>query len=131
MQGARCGTRSQDPEIMPWAEGRCSTTEPPGAPHVTILYKTTTHLYMLLNVIWRMDRRLGPVRSGLVRSGLGRGLVGTSMCGPSHAVRMLHLVHKPLPGFGWTSQCPGGSEAPETVSTRWLICRMPLTFESS
>ena len=30
--GARCGTRSQDPEITPWAEGRCSTAEPPRHP---------------------------------------------------------------------------------------------------
>ena len=30
--GARCGTWSQDSRIMPWAEGRCSTTEPPRHP---------------------------------------------------------------------------------------------------
>ena len=29
MQGARRGTRSQDPGVTPWAEGRCSTAEPP------------------------------------------------------------------------------------------------------
>ena len=32
MQGARCGTRSPDPRITPWAKGRCSTTEPPRVP---------------------------------------------------------------------------------------------------
>ena len=32
MQGARCGTRSQDSKIMPWAEGRCLTAEPPRHP---------------------------------------------------------------------------------------------------
>ena len=30
--GARCGTRSQDPGIMPRAKGRCSITEPPRCP---------------------------------------------------------------------------------------------------
>ena len=29
MQGARCGTRSRDSRIIPWAEGRRQTTEPP------------------------------------------------------------------------------------------------------
>ena len=32
LQGARCGTRSQGSRIMPWAEGRHSTTEPPRDP---------------------------------------------------------------------------------------------------
>ena len=32
MQGAQCGTRSWDSRIMPWAEGRCSSTEPPDIP---------------------------------------------------------------------------------------------------
>ena len=31
-QGARYGTQSQDPGIMPWAKGRCSTAEPPRCP---------------------------------------------------------------------------------------------------
>ena len=30
--GAWCRTRSQDPGTMPWAKGRCSTTEPPRCP---------------------------------------------------------------------------------------------------
>ena len=32
LQGARCETGSQDPRITPWAEGRCSTAEPPRRP---------------------------------------------------------------------------------------------------
>ena len=32
MQGARCGTQSHDLRIMPWAEGRHSTAEPPRCP---------------------------------------------------------------------------------------------------
>ena len=31
-QGARCGTRSCDYRITPWAEGRLSTAEPPRDP---------------------------------------------------------------------------------------------------
>ena len=32
MQGAQCGTRSQDSGIRPRAKGRCSTTEQPRNP---------------------------------------------------------------------------------------------------
>ena len=32
MPGAQHGTRSQDSRITPWAEGRCSTAEPPRRP---------------------------------------------------------------------------------------------------
>ena len=32
LRGPRCGTRSQDPGITPWTEGRCSTAEPPERP---------------------------------------------------------------------------------------------------
>ena len=32
MQEAWCGSRSQDSRIMPWAEGRHSTAEPPRRP---------------------------------------------------------------------------------------------------
>ena len=32
MQGARHGTRSQDPGVMLWAEGRHLTTKPPRDP---------------------------------------------------------------------------------------------------
>ena len=31
--GARCRTRSQDPGMMPWVKGRCSTTEPSRCPN--------------------------------------------------------------------------------------------------
>ena len=36
-QEAWCGTWSQDPGITPWAEGRCSTTEPPRYPNIFFL----------------------------------------------------------------------------------------------
>ena len=32
MQGARCGTRSQDPRIMPWAKGSAKSLSHPGGP---------------------------------------------------------------------------------------------------
>ena len=32
MQGARRGSQSRDPRIMPWAEGRSQTTKPPRDP---------------------------------------------------------------------------------------------------
>ena len=32
MQGALCGTRSQDARITRWAEGRCQTAKPPRDP---------------------------------------------------------------------------------------------------
>ena len=35
LQGARCRTRSQDPGVTPWAEGRCSTAEPPRHPYIS------------------------------------------------------------------------------------------------
>ena len=41
MQGARCRTLSQDPGFMPWAKGRCSTTEPPRRP------SSDTYLYSI------------------------------------------------------------------------------------
>ena len=44
MQGAQCGTRSQDPRITSWAKGRRSTTEPPGR------LKLIFHLNPLLTV---------------------------------------------------------------------------------
>ena len=36
--GARCGTRSWDSRIMPWAQGRYSTAEPPRCPN-TLIWK--------------------------------------------------------------------------------------------
>ena len=40
MQGARRGTRSQDPGITPWAKSRCSTTEPPRHP-IEMIFEST------------------------------------------------------------------------------------------
>ena len=37
LQGARCGTRTQDPRSTTSARGRCSTTEPPRYPGMSIL----------------------------------------------------------------------------------------------
>ena len=59
MQGARCGTRYWDSRIMPWAEGRHSTTEPPVHPYNTI-FKNTCYLPFIsgykirssLKVVW-------------------------------------------------------------------------------
>ena len=31
LRGAQCRTRSQDPGVTTWAQGRCSTLSPPGA----------------------------------------------------------------------------------------------------
>ena len=42
MQGARCGTPSQDSRIMPWAQGRRSTTEPPRDPHEATFLETVS-----------------------------------------------------------------------------------------
>ena len=44
MQGARCGTRSQYPEIMTSAKGRCSTAEPPRHPNIPLLLKSKATL---------------------------------------------------------------------------------------
>ena len=45
MQGASCGTQSQDSRIMPWAEGRYQTTEPPRDPREGILKYTYYSYY--------------------------------------------------------------------------------------
>ena len=42
MQGAWCGTWSQDSRITPWAEGRHQTAEPPGDP-LWIKFKRTSY----------------------------------------------------------------------------------------
>ena len=45
-QRAQCGTRSRDSRIMPWAEGRRSTTEPPRDPaYLLILSQDRATLY--------------------------------------------------------------------------------------
>ena len=51
MQGAWCGTPSQDHGIMPWAEGRCSTTEPPRHSPVPLFYQLIASCSMLLKAI--------------------------------------------------------------------------------
>ena len=38
MQGARRGTRSRDPGVTPWAEGRRQTAEPPRDPPILFIY---------------------------------------------------------------------------------------------
>ena len=43
-QGPRRRTQSQDPRVTPWAEGRCSTTEPPRRPFVS-LFKVPSYKY--------------------------------------------------------------------------------------
>ena len=45
MQGARCGTRSQDSRITPWTEGRCLTTEPPRHPNYVKYFYSKTEQY--------------------------------------------------------------------------------------
>ena len=70
-QGAWCRTQSQDPGIMTWAKGRCSTIEPPRCPYVCILrgigesYERR-HLRLPPLVIFGdlgQDRRSGRVRA--------------------------------------------------------------------
>ena len=43
MQGARCGTPSWDSRIKPWAEGRCSTAEPPRDPMECFRLRISPH----------------------------------------------------------------------------------------
>ena len=38
LQGVRCGTRSQDSRITPWAEGRHPAAEPPRRPKRLVFY---------------------------------------------------------------------------------------------
>ena len=47
LQGAWCGTRSQDPGIMPWAEGRHLTTEPPRCPYNFISFKHMLTFFLI------------------------------------------------------------------------------------
>ena len=43
VQGARLGTRTQDPGIIAWAKGRCSITELPRCPwFLFFLHENTT-----------------------------------------------------------------------------------------
>ena len=68
MQGARCGTRSQDPRVTPRAEGRHPTTEPPGAPNA-LIFNTDVQTDSGENILVErreLDRRLIE-ESGLVQ----------------------------------------------------------------
>ena len=47
LQGAQCGTGFQDLGIMTWADGRCSTTEPPRYSMVPISNHTVAHEQLL------------------------------------------------------------------------------------
>ena len=46
--GAQCGTRSQDPRIMPWVKGRCSTTEQPRGPNNVVFKVKFSPCYIFL-----------------------------------------------------------------------------------
>ena len=55
MQGAPCGTRSWDSRITRWAEGGCSTTEPPRHPYILVIQKLTISYIDTVNhekIIW-------------------------------------------------------------------------------
>ena len=45
MQWAQCGTRSRDPRIMTWAEGRRSAAEPPRHPSWPFLHLLLKRMY--------------------------------------------------------------------------------------
>ena len=51
LQGAWCGTQSQDPGITPWTEGRCSTTKLPRC-FLTIFYIFFFALSHMKRSIW-------------------------------------------------------------------------------
>ena len=44
LQGAWCGTQSEDPGITPWAEGRWSTAEPPRHPRMSTFKSDVTQV---------------------------------------------------------------------------------------
>ena len=54
MQGARCGTRSRDSRITPWAKGRRRTATPPRDPNKTDLNKDLA-LFTNVNSRWILD----------------------------------------------------------------------------
>ena len=68
MPGAWCGTRYRDPRITPWAQGRCSTAEPPRRPGFKVLW-TNHYELMDLNmnceqinkIVWFKPLNLGVV----------------------------------------------------------------------
>ena len=47
LRGARCGTRSRGPRIMPWAEGRHLTAKPPRDSPIFYLELTREHVVLL------------------------------------------------------------------------------------
>ena len=51
LQGASCRTLFQDPGITPWAEGRCSTTDPPRCPR---MYKLNIKLFLISDILKRI-----------------------------------------------------------------------------
>ena len=58
MQGAQCGTRSQDPRIMTWAEGRYSIAELPRQPlNIQLLKKIFLNFYLFMIVTHRERER--------------------------------------------------------------------------
>ena len=61
MQGAQCGTCSQDSRIMPWAEGRHQTAEPSRDP------SNVTFIHLLS--IWKVPGRVLGTRVRTVNKG--------------------------------------------------------------
>ena len=56
-QGAWCGTRSRDSGITLWAEGRCSTTEPPRRPLWVFFYLRILLLYLHSGRIFSLEKQ--------------------------------------------------------------------------
>uniref|UniRef100_A0A452V4F0 Mitochondrial calcium uptake family member 3 n=1 Tax=Ursus maritimus TaxID=29073 RepID=A0A452V4F0_URSMA len=50
-QGSRCGAPSQDPGIMPWAEGRRLPTEPPRCPHLLFIVHLKVQLQIFRDLV--------------------------------------------------------------------------------
>ena len=56
LQGAWCETQYQDPEIMAWAKGKLSTTEPPRCP-LSLRFKTgDKNQYTWNNYFWGLEK---------------------------------------------------------------------------
>ena len=80
MQGARCGTRSRVSRIMPWAEGRRQTAEPPRdslyiIPSIYIIFRLyilySLYIYYIIFVITNMINiileKFSPLRDQFMR----------------------------------------------------------------
>ena len=52
MQGDWYGTWSRESRITPWAEGRCSTVEPPRCPFFCFLKRGSFHMPIWRNRFW-------------------------------------------------------------------------------